>query len=823
MPGAVITIDQSRPGPSTSPGSPGVARDDIWVGWEVQLLDGAGGNGQWDWSFLYVPAGSAVQFAGADGQGVAHTANTSFTPDLPGTYRIRLLTNSGGPGNLQICVLRVRYDINGDLVNDGWALPAFGEQDGESNYPGNLIAWAQVFEFIFADIRARLQLLESSADAQPDQLARVITLIGDSIVAGDGASSEAATGPREALCRTLSEAGVQFTLEGVKGWGAPSGTGTTWGNFPNIDDFHDAPKEVIPSFQHNGFHGRRLSATTLVTAVDTGTGVFSAAGTTVGDGSPVRLTSTGALPTLSVVQHIYFARDVVLGVSYKLAAFEGGPALTVSNAGSGTIVSNEGLTELVAGLFAAHEQEATDIVIGGGTNDISKLVDDGTPNPLVVLQARATAYWNAIDLSAPSDARRYAPSLLPITAPATNAVAKNELVDQYNAWLETAVPTRGGLWAFVDVQVSAAAMSADGYHPTIAGADAYGTAIGRAIVTRVGVTEGERVGIITRRPPRACVELRTRASDQIRIPVHASVNPESDDWFAFVWWHPFELFTGTNVILQNEQPYNEGLALAQSSDQLLLYWKTGAPVVPASDYTRVFRAHRWHLLGVMGSRSRGQAAVTCQGKLVQRVHVSSPGAITASTGWYLGAVGGLNGATGLFSEFVVGHAASLDIEQFVRWSRRLFDKGELPPSATNDYPLNDGGGTSLAGRVNGSASGILTGGFWTPAGNYRKPIDEGYVRPDWDVRPYTVTAATGIAIGELLRVNPTGGAFPVTLPSAIRLRGRRLAVKNVTASTNAITLTPAGAEKIDDGATYVMTVAREVVYLESDGANWLKV
>lgn len=139
MPGAVIVADQARPGETISHGSPGVARNDLWVGWSVQLLDGAGGNNTYEWSFLTLPPGSAAALSGADGQGVSHEASPTFIPDYPGTYRVRFQTNGGGPGNLQIRVFRVRYDDNGDLIDDGWILPAHGEMAGESNYPGNLV------------------------------------------------------------------------------------------------------------------------------------------------------------------------------------------------------------------------------------------------------------------------------------------------------------------------------------------------------------------------------------------------------------------------------------------------------------------------------------------------------------------------------------------------------------------------------------------------------------------------------------------------------------------------------------------------------------
>jgi hypothetical protein len=146
MPGAVITIDQVRPGPTISPGTPGVARNDGWVGRQVQLHDGAGGNSTWDWFLLGAPPGSAATLASST------TANPTFTPDLPGTYRVQLVTNGGGPGNVQIRLIRVRYDTNGVLLNRGWCLPAWDERGGEANYPGNDVDWAECFYFMFADI-----------------------------------------------------------------------------------------------------------------------------------------------------------------------------------------------------------------------------------------------------------------------------------------------------------------------------------------------------------------------------------------------------------------------------------------------------------------------------------------------------------------------------------------------------------------------------------------------------------------------------------------------------------------------------------------------
>jgi hypothetical protein len=61
------------------------------------------------------------------------TPTATFTPDLPGTYRIQLVTNSGGLGNIVVLVIRVRYSSTGVLLFHGLCLPAFGERVNEDN------------------------------------------------------------------------------------------------------------------------------------------------------------------------------------------------------------------------------------------------------------------------------------------------------------------------------------------------------------------------------------------------------------------------------------------------------------------------------------------------------------------------------------------------------------------------------------------------------------------------------------------------------------------------------------------------------------------
>ena len=132
MSGAIIVADQTS---GAGFGSPGIARDDLWLMQAITLSCATSGNISYQWDLLAFPTGSAVTLS-------TPTLSTSgFTPDLIGTYRIRLTTNGGGPGNVQILVFRVRYNSSGALTNRGWAYPAFGELSAESNYGGNAVGF----------------------------------------------------------------------------------------------------------------------------------------------------------------------------------------------------------------------------------------------------------------------------------------------------------------------------------------------------------------------------------------------------------------------------------------------------------------------------------------------------------------------------------------------------------------------------------------------------------------------------------------------------------------------------------------------------------
>lgn len=94
------------------------------------------------------------------------------------------------------------------------------------------------------------------------------------------------------------------------------------------------------------------------------------------------------------------------------------------------------------------------------------------------------------------------------------------------------------------------------------------------------------------------------------------------------------------------------------------------------------------------------------------------------------------------------------------------------------------------------------------------------LRP-WLVPTATKTAAYTARYGELVIANPTVAGFTITAPRAEDHAGEVFAVKNASASTNAITIDAQGAELIDGAGSVTITTARESLTFVSDGGDWV--
>lgn len=144
---AVYVINQPT---GAGPGAAGISRKDLWLNQAVVLLCVTAEN-DYVWDVLDKPPGSAVPANLGSGP---LFQSTTFTPDVPGTYRIRLITNGGASSSIRL--VAITKDSTGVNVNRGWRYLAFDERDEEANFAGNTRGYAPDWEFILTDIIANL-------------------------------------------------------------------------------------------------------------------------------------------------------------------------------------------------------------------------------------------------------------------------------------------------------------------------------------------------------------------------------------------------------------------------------------------------------------------------------------------------------------------------------------------------------------------------------------------------------------------------------------------------------------------------------------------
>lgn len=145
MSGAEFYFDQPT---GVGAAAPGNAQRNLWQTKQVFLTCTSAGLGSYVWELLDAPPGSAASINNASAQ------IADFTPDLPGSYRIRLTVNGGGAGNVSTKIGAVRKSAAGAAINRSWRTPAFKEQADETNWDDvvNDRGYAPDWETIVADI-----------------------------------------------------------------------------------------------------------------------------------------------------------------------------------------------------------------------------------------------------------------------------------------------------------------------------------------------------------------------------------------------------------------------------------------------------------------------------------------------------------------------------------------------------------------------------------------------------------------------------------------------------------------------------------------------
>lgn len=85
----------------------------------------------------------------------------------------------------------------------------------------------------------------------------------------------------------------------------------------------------------------------------------------------------------------------------------------------------------------------------------------------------------------------------------------------------------------------------------------------------------------------------------------------------------------------------------------------------------------------------------------------------------------------------------------------------------------------------------------------------------------TKTTTYTAVMGEYVSCNATGGAFTVTLPTAVGFDGEMIKIKKTDSSANAITVATTSAQTIDGASTFTIRSQYDVNAFTSDGSNWM--
>jgi len=156
--------------------------------------------------------------------------------------------------------------------------------------------------------------------------------------------------------------------------------------------------------------------------------------------------------------------------------------------------------------------------------------------------------------------------------------------------------------------------------------------------------------------------------------------------------------------------------------------------------------------------------------------------------------------------------------------------------------LANGGGASGAGTTGGNA--FVDGGPGPTGGSVfigrtvAEKVEMGRSGKDIELTAASLTingkeiapfTDAGVKVGaynavidDLVRVDPSGGAFIVTLPTAAGLAMRAITVKEVAGSATAVTINTTGIETIDGAASDSIAAAYGAATYVSDGTNWMK-
>lgn len=104
-------------------------------------------------------------------------------------------------------------------------------------------------------------------------------------------------------------------------------------------------------------------------------------------------------------------------------------------------------------------------------------------------------------------------------------------------------------------------------------------------------------------------------------------------------------------------------------------------------------------------------------------------------------------------------------------------------------------------------------------------IDAEYntlIRPAWAIKTVSTTYSIDPETDEYIFCNAGGGAFSVTLPSAIGLNGIGYTIKKIDNTSSPITINTTSSQTIDGNTSQIIR-NKNALKIVSDGNNWFVV
>lgn len=88
----------------------------------------------------------------------------------------------------------------------------------------------------------------------------------------------------------------------------------------------------------------------------------------------------------------------------------------------------------------------------------------------------------------------------------------------------------------------------------------------------------------------------------------------------------------------------------------------------------------------------------------------------------------------------------------------------------------------------------------------------------YNVANYSSTQTLSIN-NDLVKCNPSGGSFVISLPQASSVAGKIFTIKKIDIGVNVVTITPYSSELIDLSSSYILELESEFVQIASDGVS----